>query len=210
MFFTVYQTTNLVNGKIYIGAHSTLDLYDSYLGSGAKLLEDLKVYGKKNFKKEILYILESLEQMYKKEAEIVTTEFILREDTYNQTEGGRFGTYTGSKKGAESLFKLMYYGDRSWGLWSKKSKSKSIETNRQNKSGYCFNKSLQLKGLQRMQDFDINEKRKITYKRIGHAQGSKNSQFGKIWITNGIINQKLKKEEEIPEGFWKGRILKNG
>ena len=36
---------------------------------------------------------------------------------------------------------------------------------------------------------------------------SKNSQFGKIWITNGIINQKLKKEEEIPEGFCRGRVI---
>ena len=36
---------------------------------------------------------------------------------------------------------------------------------------------------------------KETYKRIGHQQGEKNSQFGTCWINNGIDNKKIKKEE---------------
>jgi group I intron endonuclease len=48
----VYITKNLINGKKYIGKDSHND--PSYLGSGALLLEDIKTYGKENFKKEIL------------------------------------------------------------------------------------------------------------------------------------------------------------
>jgi group I intron endonuclease len=48
----VYITKNLVNSKKYIGKDSHND--PNYLGSGALLLEDIKTYGKENFKKEIL------------------------------------------------------------------------------------------------------------------------------------------------------------
>lgn len=40
-----------------------------------------------------------------------------------------------------------------------------------------------------------------------HQQGNKNSQFGSMWITNGIDNKKIKKEDFIPEGWYKGRNL---
>jgi len=48
----VYLTTNLVNDKKYIG--KDVKNNPNYLGSGALLLEDIKKYGKQNFKKEIL------------------------------------------------------------------------------------------------------------------------------------------------------------
>ena len=50
----IYKTTNIVNGKIYIGRHSTDNNTDLYLGSGVLLLEDIKKYGVDNFRREIL------------------------------------------------------------------------------------------------------------------------------------------------------------
>lgn len=38
MYFTVYKTTCLTNGKFYIGKHQTKKLFDGYLGSGKNLL----------------------------------------------------------------------------------------------------------------------------------------------------------------------------
>ena len=39
---------------------------------------------------------------------------------------------------------------------------------------------------------------------------TKNSQFGTIWVTDGEVNIKIKKDSQIPLGFTKGRIIKKG
>jgi hypothetical protein len=54
----VYITTNLINYKKYIGSHVCKDLNDGYLGSGTSLIQALKKYGKENFKREILAIVD--------------------------------------------------------------------------------------------------------------------------------------------------------
>ena len=41
----------------------------------------------------------------------------------------------------------------------------------------------------------------------GKNSGEANSQYGTMWITNGTENKKIKKENVIPEGWYKGRIL---
>lgn len=51
----IYKTTNLINGKIYIGKRVYRKKDDNwYLGSGIYLNKSIKKYGRKNFKKEIL------------------------------------------------------------------------------------------------------------------------------------------------------------
>lgn len=50
----VYLTTNLINGKQYVGSHSTNEREDGYLGSGRFFLKAIKKYGKQNFNREIL------------------------------------------------------------------------------------------------------------------------------------------------------------
>lgn len=94
----VYETTNLINGKIYIGLHSTDNLNDGYIGSGKLLKQAIKKYGKENFKRRILLISDSRLEVRKLEAKLVNTEFIKRKDTYNLIEGGGgVGDQRGSK-----------------------------------------------------------------------------------------------------------------
>lgn len=52
----IYLTTNLVNGKKYIGQHiiSNTKRDETYLGSGTYLIKAIKKYGKENFKREII------------------------------------------------------------------------------------------------------------------------------------------------------------
>lgn len=42
--------------------------------------------------------------------------------------------------------------------------------------------------------------------RLKDRSGKNNSSYGMIWITNGKLNKKIKKEDKIPKGFKKGRI----
>ena len=48
-------------------------------------------------------------------------------------------------------------------------------------------------------------KQKIGFSVSKKQSGIHNSQYGTMWITNGIENKKIKKEDIIPEGWYKGR-----
>lgn len=54
----IYKTVNLLNGKIYIGQHTTENIDDGYLGSGVILQKAFKKYGKENFKREVLKMVD--------------------------------------------------------------------------------------------------------------------------------------------------------
>ena len=91
MLYTIYQVTNLLNSKIYIGKHQTTDPDDSYYGSGVALKKSIAKHGKDNFKKEVLFVFQTEEEMNAKETELITEEFVARSDTYNMgvcVEGG--------------------------------------------------------------------------------------------------------------------------
>ena len=89
MFGYIYKTTNLINGKIYVGQHKaeTFDKY--YKGSGQMITRAFKKYGKSNFTCEVLATAET-----KEELNILETYWITKLSTmdnsvgYNLTEGG--------------------------------------------------------------------------------------------------------------------------
>lgn len=76
--FTVYKTTNLINGKIYVG-------------SGKILIQAIAKYGIENFSKELLFVYDNADEMFLKESEIVNSEFIKSNNTYNIKIGGEGG-----------------------------------------------------------------------------------------------------------------------
>jgi group I intron endonuclease len=87
MFYTIYKTTNEVNGRYYIGKHKTKNLNDNYLGSGKLLKMAIEKYGIENFKKDILFIFDNEDEMNNKEHELV----VISEETYNLCPGGNGG-----------------------------------------------------------------------------------------------------------------------
>jgi hypothetical protein len=64
MYGIIYKTTNLINGKIYIGQHvCESDEFDGYLGSGVSLTNAVKHYGPENFKRETLRVCDTQLQL---------------------------------------------------------------------------------------------------------------------------------------------------
>ena len=104
--YTVYKIINSANGKYYIGVHKTMNPDDSYMGSGLAVKKAIAKYGRHNFVKEILFITESKQEAYSKEAEL-TVDFNSA-SVYNMKQGGVGGfTRENSLKGnAASLKKL--------------------------------------------------------------------------------------------------------
>lgn len=86
----IYLTTNLANGKQYIGQHYG-ELNDSYYGSGVIIAKAIQQYGKENFTKEILAIttqeeIDELEKFY-----IAQFNAVESDNFYNLSEGGQQG-----------------------------------------------------------------------------------------------------------------------
>jgi len=104
----VYKTTNLINGKIYIGVHSTDDLNDAYLGSGRIFIKALRKHGKENFTREVLFDFKHLKNALKKEETLVSDDFVSRDDNYNYAIGGVSGggkSNLGRKMSKEAILK---------------------------------------------------------------------------------------------------------
>ena len=86
----IYKTTNLINGKIYIGQNSTND--PTYLGSGLLLTLSIKKHGIQNFIKEILEECSTKDELNNKEKYWI--EYYNSRDLkigYNLSEGGTGG-----------------------------------------------------------------------------------------------------------------------
>lgn len=95
----VYKITNLLNCKIYIGIHSSLNPEkDGYMGSGKLIKNAIKKYGKNNFKKEILITLDCRNAAIEYERLIVNEEFVKNENSYNLIIGGTDSHQLGKKK----------------------------------------------------------------------------------------------------------------
>ena len=107
MKYIIYKITNTKNQKIYIGKHQTLNVDDSYFGSGIALERAIKKYGKKWFTKEVLYIFDNEFEMNEKEKEIVNEQFISTNQTYNLGIGGEGGSHFKGKKHTEKTKKLL-------------------------------------------------------------------------------------------------------
>lgn len=116
----LYKTTNLINGKIYVGvrAYHRLDVEnDTYIGCGvfkdkkgntkfryenkkSPFCDAVREFGYSAFKKEILLYFDSLEIALQTERQVVDELFIQSDNTYNKVIGGGLPpSYSGVKNG---------------------------------------------------------------------------------------------------------------
>ncbi len=96
MLHFVYLTTNLINGKQYIGDHSTDNLNDEYLGSGRPYLKNaIKKYGRQNFKREILEFFPSKQEAFDAQEKFINFYNTLSPKGYNISPKGGNNCFKG-------------------------------------------------------------------------------------------------------------------
>ena len=212
MYYTIYKITNLINGKIYIGKHKTDNIDDGYMGSGKGIKAAIRKYGVFNFKKEILSYCETEESMNLMESLIVNQDFVNRKDTYNIMLGGEGSwnhvTTEQKRLGRINANKVIFekYGvDNPNKLEKNKALTRERNLNSVKNGTHPFlNKEPTFLGKHHTDE----TKQKIGYANSIHQNGDGNSQFGTMWITDGINNKKIKKGDDVPEGWYKGRVIK--
>lgn len=220
MFYTIYKTTNILNGKYYIGKHKTGKLDDGYLGSGTLLKRSIAKYGRSAFRKDILFVFDNEQEMNAKEAEIVSELFIQSDDTYNLKVGGEGGWDYNNVVNPHSR-------DRCGIALQDMYRNNPIldKQRRDNLSDYMSNleglddrirkmnkviKSKYPEGVWKGKRHKEESKKKIGDKSKIHQKGSGNSMYGTKWIYSleEKVSKRIDKESEVPEGWNIGRKIK--
>ena len=198
--YVIYQITNTVNNKIYIGKHITENVDDDYFGSGKYLKHAQKKYGLDKFVKTILFECQNKEEMDLLEKCVVTQEFCDRDDTYNINVGGDGGwSYMNQlRQNNPQIKKQQLYN---WAHGSRvycHTEQFSVATSNGLKQVYAKNP----------------EKHGTTGKHWKSQKTSnimkdptKNNMFGKCWIHNvkTLEFKSWPKEKELPIGWALGR-----
>lgn len=213
MHYLIYKITNKLDNKFYVGKHKTENKDDEYFGSGVLLGRAVEKHGKENFNKEILFECASLEEMNKKETDIVDEEFIARDDTYNIMLGGCGGF--------DHINKNQLWKTENWykttspnGKLGQKAFRKKFEEDKEFREA-CLEKRKNNENLKKFfregnsflgKSHTEETKKSIGRKNSKHQQGSNNSNFGNQWITNGLVSKLVPKTDSLPRGFRKGRV----
>lgn len=106
----VYAVTNLLDGKVYVGKHSTDNLDDGYMGSGKLVSRAISKHGLENFRKDILGFFDTEVEALDVERQLVTEEFVSRDDTYNLIPGGH-GSFSWINKHGKHIGRRKVHSD---------------------------------------------------------------------------------------------------
>lgn len=207
----IYKTTNLINGKYYIGMHTTDNLNDGYVGSGKKLWYSINKYGKESFKCEILEMLPNKSSLKKREKELVNEDLLKDPMCMNLTVGGGDGFYYINKKGINNKSNQFILGGKAS---AEKLKTDDVWRFRHSQIASENLKQAHRDGKIKYDTFTGKKHTEDTKRKIGETnsikqKGENNSQFGSQWITNGEENKKIKMMGITPSGWKLGRTIKN-
>jgi len=213
----IYKTTNLINGKIYIGKY--LGSRPGYLGSGIVLKKAIKKYGKNNFKRETIETCQSKQELNERERYWIN-KYNSKDSSvgYNIGSGGEgfdtslvgfieaYGEKIGNQKYLDFCKKISngHKGKDTWnkgknGAYSEESKKKisnSIKKYWKSKKDRSFNlehKANMSKSMKGKKHPPLTEEHKI---KIGLAM------LGRKWTDE----QKRKGSESQKETYKKGRV----
>ena len=199
MYGYIYITTNLVNGKKYIGQHkSEKFLGNSYLGSGIVLKESVRKYGKENFSVEMLEECYSIKELNSREVYWINFyEAVNSNVFYNLSGGGKGGGNIYSLTLEERLIIKETQSKRMTGLHhSDKTKEKISES---------------LKGKRKGCTLKESTKKKMSEVRFGktHKESTVQKYKNFRWINDGTKSYRIDYsllDEYIEKGYKTGRM----
>ena len=216
----IYKITRLdESGKFYIGLHSTDNLEDSYFGSGKQISRSIKKHGKDKHQKEILEFLPTREALKLREKEIVNEELLKDTRCMNLCLGGGHGWDYVHKTFHDTTSNFYKYKMSGKLLANAKAASavaasatSQLEYSTRAKKRWNDHRDTMIEGIKKVSEFaksdKAKEKKKETFRKNEHQQGSKNSQYGTCWVYNSQICKKVKLEDVnkfLQNGFFKGR-----
>ena len=226
MFGYIYITTNLINGKKYIGQHrSKVFDFINYKGSGKILKRAFKKYGKSNFKCELLESINNIPTICDTAKELNESEIyyikyyncILSDEYYNMAEGGQGKSYSALSPEEQQARNKKISESRKGQKLSEERKRKLSEfakTRTGEKNSNWGNHKLRdryasgdyvspCKGVPHTEEYKQALSKRM--KELGVHSGKTNPSYGKHWYTNGI-EEILCYEQECPDGWHRGRL----
>lgn len=189
MIYYVYRTTNLINKKYYIGKHVSIKFDPNYLGSGLKIKNAIRKYGKHNFKVELIQAFLTEKEAFDYERQLIESVLGLPE-CYNIVDGGKGFNKNSAKLASD---KAKQKGWRGFGSLTPE-KFKEIQS-KACKNGAAANRRNGT-GLFGMTFED-------------RSKWSTENNKDRQWVTNGFKDMRVKKSDPIPEGFYIGRSKLN-
>ncbi len=168
-----------------------------------------------NFTKEILFVFDTPDLMYAKEAELVNEDFLAIENTYNLKVGGfdfinsdKNDEYINIRKnnGIKTVEKMrQIHIDRlkTDPEYKEKLKMNAIK-------GSEISRSLYPDGTFKGKHHTDETKNKMSESKKITSSGERNSEYGTRWIHSLElkVSKKVKKEYPLPNGWIEGRKIK--
>ena len=231
----IYMTTNLINNMRYIGKHKSTQLQlNRYLGSGARIVQAIKEYGRKNFVCEVLEVCDTIEQLNAQErvwiAKYNATE---RNDFYNIAEGGVgssgkvFGDSIKQAWQNDDYRQAHVQGDIKY--WQDKdNRAKRTEINRNADHKSVWTEELRDAHRQKQKkvwsNTELKANQSARMKRVWadpdkietqrqYNLGDKNPAYGKHYYVDGADNWIYCRPEDVPTGYYRAKytwIYKDG
>lgn len=201
MYYMIYKITNLIDGRMYVGKHRSSLKRDGYMGSSPLLSADIKKYGKKAFKFEVLEYLPDQKSLDKREKEFITEEIIKSDKWYNKSPaiGDCYDvTSTAEFRSYRKEFMIKKWREGEFDFLHKQILSKD---NPELRINWITN------GKENCKIKFSEETPEGWWKGRSHLHN--NSSKAKltqwIWVTNGKENLRLFKTDLIPIGYTRGR-----
>ena len=170
----IYKTTNLINGKVYIGKH--VGRFNSnYIGSGKHLKYSINKYGLIHFKIELVAYVTNKNELNKLEKYYISKarELLNSKNVYNITDGGKGFTGIHTQETKDKIVKSRIGKHHTQKTKDKISKSMSGENN------YRYGASIKLFHKPNCQCYACKAAR-------GEIKGENHPMYNKHW------NQKIK------------------